>query len=290
MSEPVPEVSVIIPAKNADATIAEQLEALCRQDTTLTFEVIVVDDQSTDDTCGAARAFTGRLPSLRLLRTVDRTGHSHGRNVGASHSAGRSLLFLDADDVADEGYVQAMGVALRDSPMVGGMLSPFRTNSRKVSQDSPSLQSAVSDGMYGWLPWISAGVLGISADLFDRLGGFDESLSRTEDPDLGWRASIAGVTMAAVPDAVLHYRLRAGIRSTFWQSYSNGLEAPLLYKRYRYRGMPRHTARAMIRFWAGALTRCTRCRTLGDMEGCAALLGLRVGLLRGSIRHRVMYS
>ena len=61
-----PRVSVVVPAFNAATTLPAQLEALALQQTSVPFEVIVVDNASTDDTAAVAASYTGRLPGLRV--------------------------------------------------------------------------------------------------------------------------------------------------------------------------------------------------------------------------------
>lgn len=104
-------VSIVIPAKNAAAYLAETLaSALTQGDVG---EVIVVDDGSTDDTVAIVRAV--RDPRLRLLHN-DAAGVSAARNLGARHANGEWLLFLDADDRLRPGAVAALLSAARGAP------------------------------------------------------------------------------------------------------------------------------------------------------------------------------
>ncbi|MGH9056382.1 MAG: glycosyltransferase [Acidimicrobiales bacterium] len=283
-----PEVSVVIAARNAAKTIGEQLDALSRQVTTIPFVVIVVDDHSSDATRDVVEGFRCRFPSLTVIAAVDGSGQSHAANVGVRHSLGPSLIFVDADDVVCESYVQAMGSALRETPWVGGMREMGRLNPR-LPAGYAGLQSAITDGMYGWLPWISGSAIGMRRKLFESLGGFDEDLASGMDVDLGWKASLRGVRPELAQGAILHYRLRRGLRPNFSRHRVYGRGNPLLYRRYRQFGLPRRSSQAVARFWLGAVGACLRCRTLGDVEGCAAMLGFRLGLLEGSIRYRAIY-
>src|SRR5512134_3701998 len=86
-------ISVIIPCYNSAATIRTCLEAVFTSDYR-DFEVVVVDDGSTDGAAEIIRAFTCRLISLE-----QRSGASKARNAGARNSTGNILFFIDADCV-----------------------------------------------------------------------------------------------------------------------------------------------------------------------------------------------
>src|SRR3954447_15734888 len=103
-------VSVVIPALNAAGTIGTQLEALAQQDADVEWEVIVVDNGSSDTTLEVCRSYESRLPALRTL-TCARPGTSAARNTGAAASSADLLLFCDADDEVAPGWVAAMVAA-----------------------------------------------------------------------------------------------------------------------------------------------------------------------------------
>ena len=89
-------ISVIIPAYNAEATLADCLESVARQ-TLRPFEVVLVDDGSTDNTRGVAARFEGRL-MLRIV-TQANSGLGKSRNAGMAAATGDAYAFLDSDDI-----------------------------------------------------------------------------------------------------------------------------------------------------------------------------------------------
>ena len=107
-----PFVSVILPCYNCEKYIAEALGSLLRQDCT-DFEILCIDDGSTDDTwsqllCFAERADTLRPEiSLRLFREENR-GVSGARNLGLSLARGKYILFLDADDLFEDTMISSL--------------------------------------------------------------------------------------------------------------------------------------------------------------------------------------
>lgn len=91
--------SVIIPAFNATAFLPRCLDSLVRQTVGFEhFEVLVIDDCSTDGTLELARSFMDRLPPLKVLAMPENGGPGHARNHGLATAEGEWILFLDSDD------------------------------------------------------------------------------------------------------------------------------------------------------------------------------------------------
>ena len=121
-----PEVSVVIPARNAQGMIKDQLEALTLQQTDRPFEVIVVVNGCTDRTEEEARSFSGRL-NLRVIHSEP--GYSSSRNAGALAARSHVVLFCDADDAATPTWVEALSSAVeRRHGIVGGFFGYRRFN------------------------------------------------------------------------------------------------------------------------------------------------------------------
>lgn len=96
---PKPTVSVVIPSYNAASYIAATLESVLAQ-TYGSFEILVVDDRSKDDTGGVVEAIATRDPRVRLIRLERNFGGPAGpRNVGVGQAVGEWVAFLDADDI-----------------------------------------------------------------------------------------------------------------------------------------------------------------------------------------------
>ena len=91
-------VSVVMPAYNAEAFIAEAIASV-RGQTFPHWDLIVVDDCSTDDTVRVACEWMERDPRVKVVRLPVNGGTSAARNLGLSQCSGRYIAFLDADDV-----------------------------------------------------------------------------------------------------------------------------------------------------------------------------------------------
>jgi len=95
------DVSVIIPCFNARDTIAKTLEAILRQKTESTFEIIVVDS-SNDGTDSIIR---NQFPEVKLIHLDHQTLPGSGRNLGVQHAQGEIVMFTDADCVPDSDWI-----------------------------------------------------------------------------------------------------------------------------------------------------------------------------------------
>jgi glycosyltransferase involved in cell wall biosynthesis len=186
-----PDVSVVIPAHNAAATLAETLDSVERQ-SLAPDEVLVVDDGSTDDTPRLAAAH--RLAPRCLIQVNG--GPSAARNAGWRTAAGRYVAFLDADDVwpadalaalfAHFDHQAAAQVALgtvRDWWPGGGIARP--------SGHRFNLGSAL-----------------FRREVFDIVGGFDILRRTGEDVEFWVRLRHHGIRVDRLEHVTLHYRRR----------------------------------------------------------------------------------
>ena len=138
---------MVIPAYNAAATLAEQLEALAEQDYEGDWEVLVVDNGSSDATADIARRYAGRLPACTVVEGR-RRGHAAPRNDGARAARGELLAYCDADDVVARGWLKALAAAARRYDLVGGWLDPEPLN----DEATRSWHGAYpKDGLRSWL-------------------------------------------------------------------------------------------------------------------------------------------
>lgn len=287
-------LSVVIPARDAEPWIGQQLEALASQDLDGEWEVILADNGSTDRTVEVFEAFAGRLPATQVIDASARPGQAHARNRGAAASRGDALVFLDADDVVAPGYLQAVRTGLAECDVgVGSLDERFLNDALTqdvVAQDPAGTDTGIGLEPYlGFLPAGPGAALSAWRAVFDRLDGFDVALPPGEDIDFCWRAQLAGLRLARIPGATVRYRHRTGLRDLFRQAVRYGAVRPLLYRRFRDRGMRRRTGRAAVRFYLGLFPLVVRVRNRSDLERLVVLAGTRVGHILGSFRYRTWY-
>ncbi|MEA2645035.1 MAG: hypothetical protein QOE92_118 [Chloroflexota bacterium] len=286
-------LSVVIPCRNASAHLGELLRALAGQALEEPWEVLVVDNGSTDESVVVAEGFAGRLP-LRVVHATSVAGQWYARNIGAAASRGDAIVFFDADDIPADGYLQAMRDALREADIAAADIETERLNPGWVAR---SRQMGLVDGLTtagDYLPFALGACLAIRKSAFEELGGFRPWPPGVpgEDAELCWRGQLRGMTLIAAPGAVLHYRFRDTMGGIARQAVGYGVAQARLYRRFRHEGMGRESLPQALDRWRDLAARARRAQRAGDRGAaaeCVYLLGVYGGRLLGSARNRVVY-
>lgn len=279
-------VSVIIPARNSESTLAEQLDALRGQDHDGPWEVLLADNGSSDATTAvfesSAIAVGVRPPwtAARVVDASDRSGSAHARNVGARAAAGDLLCFCDADDVVDRSWLAELVRGVADHHLVGGRLEIDQLNSDQVRSWRPPSSASVSDAP----AFAPTGNMAIWADIFAALGGLDEDFLKSHDVEFSKRARAAGADLGFVPTAIVHYRLRATLRGLARQAYRGGRATVQMAQRFPDRE-PAVVGRDVLRRLAWSITRVPYL-AMANRRGVwvrrsAELAGISIAVARG---------
>ncbi len=184
----MPKVSVIIPSHNRLSMLKEAVDSVLAQDFE-DFELIVVDDGSTDGTGEAIKQYGGRV---RLLEHPVNRGVSAARNKGIVHARGKYIAFLDSDDLWVKGKLKAQVAFLDDNPQYP-LCYTDEIWIRRGKRVNPMKKHAKFSG---WifekcLPLciISPSSAMMRKTLFSKVGLFDEALPVCEDFDLWLRVT-----------------------------------------------------------------------------------------------------
>jgi glycosyltransferase involved in cell wall biosynthesis len=222
-------VSIVIPARNEAPSIAAVINAVQGSRPTGTgVEIIVVDDGSTDDTVGVARAAGARI--LELGPNSDGGNPARARNRGAAIAQGDPIVFLDADCTPGSGWLAGL-LAAHDSgqQIVGGSLDL-----------PPQLPAGARCDYYcGWYHVHSARPAGVvpnhpPGNLSVRRQIFAASVGFTEEQpiayaheELAWQAEArrSGVEIFFEPKAIVYHRNRPGFRNLLRRNYRWGFSA-----------------------------------------------------------------
>ncbi|MBI4749067.1 MAG: glycosyltransferase family 2 protein [Acidobacteria bacterium] len=188
-------VSVIVPMYNAAPYLAEALTSLQSQ-SIKPFEIIVVDDGSTDDSAAIAQSFAG----VRLIQQPN-SGPATARNTGINAAQGTVIGFLDADDVWPPDKLQTQLSVLDANPeteIVVGQVQLWRLMDATSRRFEPFSE-----------PWasVNVGSMLIRRSVFDRVGRFDPELRHSEDVDWLVRAREADVKLVNHSEISLFYRI-----------------------------------------------------------------------------------
>lgn len=202
-----PDISVVIPVLDGADTIAVQLDALARQRTTCTWELVVADNGSTDGTAEVVQAHPlGETVDVRIVDASAAKGVNVARNVGAAAATGHLLLFCDADDRVGDDWIESYRSALRVGGAVaaGGPLDRWTDADERVGRGvTLTAPAEVAPGFV--TAWGSN--MAFSRDVWQLLGGFDEGFRGGYDEvDLFARAFLQGVPFVWVEGARVRYR------------------------------------------------------------------------------------
>ena len=285
-----PELTVILCVRNGAARVRTQLETLARQEWNGRWDVLLVDNASTDATPEVLRAFAAEHDRFRVVDAHDRLGLSHARNVGVANTRARSVAFCDDDDLVGDGWVAAMGTALRTHPVVACQFEWNELRSDEDPVDYTTFQRRELSSVFGYA--VASGVSGWQRELWESLGGNDESMTFTgEDFDMSIRAFLrCGIEPYFEPAAVCHIARRTGRRATYRQARRYGRSSVVLYERYGRGRADRVTAvRRALRDWCWLALHVFDLRD--DHEGVRWMrrAGTRVGRLEQSLRSRVFW-
>jgi glycosyltransferase involved in cell wall biosynthesis len=192
-----PRVSVVVPARNAAGTIGRTLDCLAAQELDGDFEVIVVDDDSEDETAGVAdRA------GVILLRP-GRVGAAEARNLGVAKARADTIAFTDSDCFPTPAWLEGGLRALEQNDLVQGRVAPDPSVPLDAFDRTIWVES--ERGFY------ETANLFVTRRLFDQVGGFEEWIDTggekllAEDVWFGWRAVRAGARTAFADDALVHH-------------------------------------------------------------------------------------
>lgn len=280
---------MVIPLRNGQRWIAQQLSALSEQRYEGSWEVVVADNGSTDAGVPAALAFRDHLPALRVVDAGARRGINHARNVGTDAAHGDLLLFCDADDVVGAGWIAAMVEAAGDADVVGGRLRWDLLNDElSRSWHAVTEMSGLSTG-HGFLPYPAGGNLAVWASVARRLGWDERFAYGSSDQEFGWRAQLAGLRVAFAPEAVVQQRLRSSLWAVARQQYVYGMSEVKLVRAFRAHRLARPDQRAALRRWRWLWRRRSDLWASPQLRGqWARRAALRAGRLAGTLRYRTL--
>lgn len=198
-------LSVVIPTFNSQNTIRAALESVYAQ-SVMPDEVIVVDDESTDQTCAVV---TANFPQVQLIRKQN-GGPSSARNLGIKNSKYEWIAFLDADDIwaVDKNEIQLKEV--EKNPRAAVVASSWTPNAHHLFDQARHRKSKVSTKTF-WtsdilvLNRFQTSTVIARRSLLEELEGFRSELDGAEDWDMWLRLSRLG-EVTLVEEPLVYYR------------------------------------------------------------------------------------
>lgn len=221
-AEERPVISVVVPVYNAERTLAECLTWIFRSDFE-PFEVILVDDGSTD----RSRAIAATFP-CRIVSTPGRVGPARARNIGAREARGDILFFIDSDVMLRADSLDRLAEAFADGDVdaVCGVQAAEMRHRNLASQYKNLWMRWTYLRQTGPVPLFYTTAAAIRRDIFDRVGGFDEGYAtpNVEDTAFGQRLARDGVRIRVLAplevEHVKRYSLWGMLKTDFMRAVS----------------------------------------------------------------------
>jgi len=221
-------ISVVIPTHNRKHLLLQCLDSLERQSLGMDrFEVIVVDDGSTDGTIEELRR-RPRVFAFNYLR-IENSGPSQARNAGTASILGEYIAFTEDDVIVDEDWLKN-GLTLLESKslaMLEGRTVYARTRKDVRRFERTQRPSFIPCNLF------------VRKDVFDRLGGYDPSfydakthLYFREDADFGFRVLAAGLRTAMGTDVLVEHPPQFTSLSSCFRHVRRYVFDPLLYRKH----------------------------------------------------------
>jgi glycosyltransferase involved in cell wall biosynthesis len=224
-----PAISVVVPARNAAQSLPPLLDALAAQTAAKDgFELIVVDDGSTDATAEIVRS----SGDARLVQARKRAGVAAARNLGIRAAGGELVAFVDADCVPSADWVER-AVAAFDHLQADVLAGHIDVSvARPSSVALVDLVHYYDQERYAAEGFAATGNLWVRSEVFERAGMFDERLARGEDQEFVRRAVAAGARLRYAPEVRVSHAAR-GLRAQARRCFAIGTDRGLAGLRSR---------------------------------------------------------
>lgn len=242
--------SFIIPVYNRPQEVMELLDSLVNMDFQEEFEVVLVEDGSTETAEKIAEDFSDKL--LISYNFKQNSGPGDSRNYGMKRAKGNYFIILDSDCLLPPHYLKTVDAFLNKTffHCFGG--------ADAAQENFNPLQKAINYAMTSFLTTggirgSSASInkfeprsfnMGISKEAFEKTGGFAK-IHPGEDPDLSQRIQKAGYATTFLPNAFVYHKRRISWKQFYGQVKKFGLVRPILNKW--------HPTSAKITFWFPSL-------------------------------------
>jgi glycosyltransferase involved in cell wall biosynthesis len=205
---PLPLISVVIPVYNGEKFVADAIDSVLAQEGAA-FELIVVDDGSTDST----PTILGHYGDAIAVHRQPNLGEGAARNAALPHLRGELVLFLDADDLIPAGYLERFAAAAREAPEI----EVFHCGWRGMNFDGESLYAQEqpapidADPFHDIAAWGSPHIdsVLVRRSALARVGGFDPTLRVQADFDFCLRLAASGARFRGVLGNVAIVRRRS---------------------------------------------------------------------------------
>jgi glycosyltransferase involved in cell wall biosynthesis len=282
------DLCVVIPARNEERLLGQQLDALLAQEWDGDWEIIVVDNGSTDGTVALVQRYAQDTDRLRLVSAPERADQSFAANAGVAATGATAVAFCDADDIVTPGWLAAMACGLAEHEVVTGPNELDRLNPPWLADSrGRSIEGRVGK-FAGIFSVVRGNNYGVRNDVWEKVGPLNEGFFPVADVEFSLRCWLNGVDIAGLPGAVVHYRYRSSTRDLWRQGWNYGSHRPQIARLLRDAGKARPPRFGGWKSWAMLLVLLPRVATRSGRARWLWTAGNRFGQVAGSIRYRTL--
>jgi cellulose synthase/poly-beta-1,6-N-acetylglucosamine synthase-like glycosyltransferase len=244
-------VTMVVPAYNSSATIGPCLESLLAQDyPSGRYEIIVVDNNSSDNTSSVVREYP---VSLAFEKGIQTPGAARNRGIALAET--EILAFMDSDCIAEKDWLRNLIQPFFDPAVgvAGGRIASQAPDSSLVEAFLAQVKVFSEERFHPSEPkGFPTGNVAYRRIALDQVGKFDAAMRGGEDVDLAWRVQAYGGYLGIyVLDAVVYHKHRSTLADLFYQYRGYGFTEMVLTTLYRgqafHQRTPIYQLRAMVR-------------------------------------------
>lgn len=282
------DLTVVIPARNEEHRLGDQLDALLAQACDADWEIIVVDNGSSDGTAAVVSSYSRTSSRVRYVEASARADQSFAANAGVAAARSDAVAFCDADDVVADGWVAAMAAGLAEHDVVTGpneldrLNPPWLASSRGRSSEDPV------GSFVGIFPCVRGNNYGVRTGVWAQIGPLKEDVFPVADIEFSLRCWLAGIEIVGLPAAVVHYRYRQSVGELWQQGFAYGSHRPRIARLLRDAGKQRPPRFGGWRSWLLLVLTAPALVTRPGRARWVWIAGNRIGQVAGSVRYRIV--
>lgn len=200
-------ISTIMPAYNSEAFIAEAIESILQQ-SYQDFELIVIDDGSTDQTSTIVQSYVTRYPKkIKLFQHPHNLGAAQARNTGIEKSSADIIMLADADDIHDSRRMEILYQKLKTSDLIFNDCMMINAEGKQLDRTKGFPENLNNDNVILEMLkrnhfWSSLVMMKKTKDVY-----FDSTLANAEDFELFLRLFLKGYKFSIVNESLTYYRV-----------------------------------------------------------------------------------
>lgn len=219
-------VSVVIPVKNEEKIVGSLLSSLLNQNYNGWYEIIVVDDHSTDNTIDIIKTFIKTSKKVKYFKS-NGIGPAAARNIGIKKSKGEIVLFTDGDCIVPKDWVSRISKHFdsEQTSGIGGKTEPFETNTFVSRLNDAIFSYRYANTSRGDVNVVYTSNAAFRKDILMKINGFDKNFNKAngEDLDLCYRVLDASGKIVFDPNISVKHEYPSSFRKFMKKEFMNGV-------------------------------------------------------------------